>query len=104
MKEFYHYTLESNLPGIRAAGIYPNHPYFTTSEYFNTYEAGQHLGVRKNYIDCVLKFNDDGLFKRCADVPNTGRFDGGGNQYLHPYRPKPIAIRKITERQWKSLL
>jgi hypothetical protein len=103
MKEYYHYTLEKNLPGIRKTGIYPNHPYFTTTEYFNAFEAGQALGVRTHNIDCVLKFKDDGMFRACETVPGTGRFTGGGNQYKHPSRPKPLAYRKITERTWKSL-
>lgn len=104
MKEFYHYTLEKNIPGIRSTGIYPNHPYFTTTEYYNASEAGQALGIMPHNIDCVLKFVDDGSFRRCDDVPSTGRFIGGGNQYQHPFRPKPVAFRKITERFWSNLM
>lgn len=103
MQEYYHYTLERNVPGIIANGVYPNHPYFTATEYYSSYEAGQKLGVMAHNIDCVLKFRDDGRFKQVSDVPSTGRFSGGGIQYQHPGRPKPIAIRKISERSWRSL-
>jgi hypothetical protein len=103
MREFYHYTLEKNISSIMATGIFPNHPYFTTTEYFSAFTAGQALGIMAHYIDCVLKFQDDGLFKVCENVPD-GRFSGGGNQYQHSMRPKPIAVRKITERIWKSLI
>jgi hypothetical protein len=54
-------------------------------------------------IDCVLKFKDDGRFQKVQDVPSTGRFSGGGNQYQHPGRPKPIAVRKINSRNWTPL-
>ena len=103
MREFYHYTLEKNVASIKSTGIFPNHPYFTTTEYLNAQHAGQSLGVMAHNIDCVLKFADDGMFKSSGIVPGTGRFIGGGNQYEHPLRPKPIAIRKITERTWKNL-
>lgn len=103
MKFYYHYTLEKNLSSILGTGIFPNHPYFTTTEYFDSRTAGQQLGVMPHNIDCVLKFNDDGRYKMLQDVPGTGRFAGGGNQYQHPFRPKPIAIRKISERFWKNL-
>ena len=103
MNNFYHYTHERNLPGIQTSGIFQNHPYFTTSEYSNSFEAGQNLGVMPHNIDCVLKFKDDGFFKQLQDVPSTGRFSGGGNQYQHPYRPKPIAFRKINDRAWRNL-
>lgn len=98
MKEFYHYTLEKNISNIKSTGIFPNHPYFTTKEYYSSYQTGQSLGLMAHNIDCVLKFRDDDRFKACNDVPTTGRFIGGGNQYQHPLRPKPIAVRKITER------
>ena len=97
---FYHYTLEKYVPLIMKTGIYANHPYYTTTEYFDANEAGQALGVMAHNIDCALKFADDGKFKRYADVPSTGRFTGGGNQYQHPERLKPIAKRSITSRNW----
>jgi hypothetical protein len=103
MKFFFHYTLEKNVRSILAAGIFPSHPYFTTTEYFNPTTAGQQLGVMAHNIDCVLRFNDDGSFRRVQDVPSTGRFVGGGNQYQHPFRPKPIAVRKIGEQLWRTL-
>ena len=104
MKEFYHYTLEKNVSSIRANGIYPNHPYYTTTEYYSPTQAGQALGVMPHNIDCVLKFIDDGQFRACSTVPHTGRFTGGGNQYQHPKRLKPIAVRKISERAWRGLV
>ncbi len=103
MNFYYHYTLEKNLSGILATGIFPNHPYFTTTEYYNSNSAGEQLGVMSHNIDCVLKFRDDGHFRMVQNVPGTGRFTGGGNQYQHPARPLPIAIRKINERAWKTL-
>lgn len=103
MPQFYHYTLEKNIPAIIATGIFPNHPYFTTTEYYSAFEAGQKLGVMPHNINCVLKFTDDGSFRKCQDVPGTERFIGGGNQYQHPYRLKPIEVRKITDRTWKPI-
>lgn len=100
MGYFYHYTLEKNVPSIKKTGIYANHPYYTTTEYFDANVAGQALGVMPHYIDCVLKFEDDGKFKRYSDVPSTGRFTGGGNQYQHPERLKPIAKRSIKSKNW----
>jgi hypothetical protein len=100
MREFYHYTLEKFVPLIMKTGIYSNHPYYTTTEYYNADEAGQALGVMAHNIDCVLKFSDDEQFKRYSDVPATGRFTGGGNQYQHPERLKPIAKRSIGSRNW----
>lgn len=101
---YFHYTLEKYLSRIIASGIYPNHPYFTNVEYFNAYIAGQELGVMENNIDCVLKFIDDGNFKRYENVPGTNRFIGGGLQFGHSGRPKPIACRLITERIWKNIV
>ena len=103
MADYYHYTLEVKLPLIQRDGVFPNHPYYTITEYFNAYQAGQALGVMEHNIDCVLKFSDDGFYRKQPDVPSTGRFTGGGNQYQHPFRPKPIAIRKINERIWRTL-
>ena len=103
MNYLYHYGLEKNLLSIQASGIFRNHPYFTTNEYYNSFEAGQKLGVMSHNINCVLKFEEDGLFKKVQDVPSTGRFTGGGTQYQHPYRPKPIAIRKVNNSTWRNL-
>jgi len=103
MKQYYHYTLEKYLSSIQKDGIYPDHPYFTTTEYFSASKAGQMLGIMAHNIDCVLKFQDDGNFRSMQNVPGTGRFSGGGDQYRHPFRPKPIAIRKIDERDWVQL-
>lgn len=103
MRTFFHYTLEKYLPSIQASGMYSNHPLFTTSEYYSPFQAGQELGVMPHNIECVLKFKDDGLFRRYEDVLATGRFIGGGNQYQHPGRPKPIAVRKINERNWRLI-
>lgn len=103
MKYFYHYTHERFVDKIKQSGIYSNHPYFTTSEYYTPHEAGQSLGVMSHNINCVLKFKDDGLFKKTEKVPETDRFTGGGIQFLHPSRPKPVAIRKIYSRSWQNL-
>jgi hypothetical protein len=105
MTELYHYTMGKYVPSILETGIYDNHPYFTTTQYYNAFHAGQELGVMPHNINCVLKFKNDGLFKRYyQDVPNTKRFYGGGNQYLHLKRPKPIAMRQIEEQEWKILI
>jgi len=103
MQEFFHYTLESNIENIMKTGMSSNISYFTTTEYYNPYQAGQECGVREHYIDCVLKFRDDGRFKQDGSVQNTGRFSGGANQWSHPARPKPIAKRRIYERHWTLL-
>lgn len=103
MKFFYHYTDEKYLEKIKQTGIYPNHPYFTDSEYFSANEAGQALGVMPHNINCVLKFINDGRYKQMENVLQTNRFIGGGKQYLHPMRPKPISIRPVTSRIWKDL-
>lgn len=103
MKYFYHYTHDRFVDKIKQTGIYPNHPYFTTTEYYTPREAGQSLGVMPNNINCVLKFKDDGLFKTAGIVPTTNRFTGGGIQFSHPLRPKPIASRKISDRSWQNL-
>lgn len=88
---------------IKQTGIYPNHPYFTPTEYFSPDKAGQSLGVMTHNINCVLKFRDDGQFRKKGIVPKTNRFIGGGIQYLHPMRPKPIAIREIFQRNWQAI-
>lgn len=103
LKGFYHYTLKANISSIIAAGIYSDHPYFTTTEYFNSIEAGQSLGVMPHNIDCALKFIDDGFFQMVSDVPTTNRFIGGGKQFQHPQRIKPVAVRLISDRTWKVL-
>jgi hypothetical protein len=105
MKEFYHYTSENKVNDILRTGVFPNHPLFTTNQYFNAHEAGQAVGVMPHYIDCVLLFSDDGLFRPFNEpmVPSTGRFTGGATQYQHPSRPKPIAKRKINELNWTRL-
>jgi hypothetical protein len=106
MKEFYHYTHENKVNDILRNGMYSNHPLFTTNQYFNADEAGQAVGVMSHYINCVLLFKDDGLFRlfNQPTVPRTSRFykGDGASQYLHPYRPKPIAKRRISERNWTS--
>ncbi len=105
MKEYYHYTLESYVSSISKNGMFPNHPLYTTTAYFSATTAGQELGVMAHNIDCVLKFSDDGSFKPAhpGAVPATGRFTGGGNQYQHPLRLKPIAKRKIGDRNWTKI-
>ena len=103
MRFYYHYTHEKIVERIKQTGIFPDHPLFTPTEYFNAYEAGPALGVMPHNINCVLKFKDDGLFKNMGIVPYTGRLDGGGIQYSHPMRPKPIAMRKISNRSWQII-
>lgn len=103
MKYYYHYTLVKYVPNIKSTGVYRNHPYFTTTEYHDPEVAGQALGVMAHNIDTVLRFKDDGRFKSAGYVPSTGRFVGGGKQYAHPERPKPIAKRKIWEKTWKFI-
>lgn len=105
MKGYYHYTLMKNVESIVKNGMYNNHPLFTTNEYYNAYEAGQALGVMPHYIDCVLLFKEDGFFKPFSQfiVPATGRFSGGGNQYQHHLKLKPVAKRKINEHFWSKI-
>ena len=105
MKEYYHYTLESKINSIMNTGMFANHPLYTTTQYYNSSQAGQELGVMDHNIDCVLLFKDDGFFKPGIPmlVPATGRFIGGGIQYQHQQRLKPIAKRRISERNWTKL-
>ncbi len=102
MDFFYHYTLERNISSIKADGPYSGSS-FSATEYFDSYEAGQHLGVPPHYIDCVLKFANDGCFTKQQNVSSSNRFAGGGNEYKNNYRPRPIAYRKIRDREWKVL-
>jgi len=103
MREFFHYTLESNIPNIMKTGMSSNISYFTTTEYFNSNQAGDECGVRAHNINCVLKFRDDGRFRSDGFVQSAGRFNSGANQWSHPAKPKPIAKRKIYERHWTPL-
>jgi hypothetical protein len=105
MKEYYHYTLESKISAIMSSGMYPNHPLYTTTQYYNSEQAGQELGVMAHNIDCALLFTDDGSFQPGMPiiVPSTGRFIGGGIQYQHLQRLKPIAKRRINSRSWTKL-
>jgi hypothetical protein len=102
MAEFYHYTLEKHISDIRKNGMFHNSSY-TTAEYFDHYVAGQEIGVAPHNIECVLKFRDDGQFRRQNPVSDTVRFRGGGSDYLHPLRIRPIAKRRIKERSWINL-
>jgi hypothetical protein len=99
---YYHYTLEKNIPEILQKGMFQGSSY-AAEEYFSAGEAGQKLGVMPHYIDCVLKFKDDGMFKKQPTVASTGRFLGGGSDYTHSMRIRPVAMRKISEREWKSI-
>jgi hypothetical protein len=99
---FYHYTLEKYLPAVQKDGLYSNCA-FTKTEYYDVYSAGNALGVMPHNIDCVLMFADDGYFKQLNNVAASNRFAGGGTEYTHPFRPKPIAIRKIDGRSWRNL-
>lgn len=101
--EFFHYTLEINLPSIMRTGVFNNDSNFTSTEYFSARQAGDELGIRPHNIDCVLRFKDDGKFIKKENVQSSNRFSGGGNQYEHPFRPKPIAMRKIGEKRWIRL-
>jgi len=103
MRYFYHYTHERLVEKIKQTGVFSNHPYFTTTEYYTANGAGQSLGVMPGNINCVLKFRDDGRFKSVGIVDNSNRFAGGGNQYQHPGRPKPIAKRKIGHKNWEPI-
>jgi hypothetical protein len=104
MPHYYTYTLRRHLPRIRAEGMYTNSLSFTPTEYYSKSQAGQALGVMDHHIDCVLKFVDDGRFREFHErVPSTNRFSGGGLQYGHPGRPKPVAVRNILSRTWEVL-
>lgn len=103
MSDYYHYTHENNVTRIKASGVFPDHPYFTTDEYYDANTAGQKLGIMPHNINCVLKFRDDGRFRRVEDVPSSNRFYGGGTQFKHPSSPKPVEKRRISERNWTSI-
>jgi hypothetical protein len=77
MKEYYHYTSESQVINIVKNGMFSDrHPRFTTDQYYNADQAGHAVGVMPHNINCVLLFKDDGLFKLFNEptVPRTGRF------------------------------
>lgn len=99
MVEYYHYTEEKYVDHILKTGMWQKEPVFTTNKYYNARQAGNELGVRQ--IDCVLLFKNDGLFKPYIQpiVPRS-HGDGGAPQFIHPYRPKPVAKRKINEQNW----
>jgi hypothetical protein len=105
MNEYYHYTSETKVSQIMSTGMFSSHPLYTTNQFYSALEAGQALGVMEHNIDCVLLFKDDGLFRIGAPptVPETGRFKGGGTQFQHPGRPRPIAKRGIGARGWTSM-
>ena len=103
MTDFYHYTLKQNISSIKNYGVFSGDSNFTDEEYFHAGQAGDRLGVREHYIDCVLKFSNDGRFKLAGIVPFTGRFNGGGRQFGHPGKPKPIAYHLITEKIWRMI-
>lgn len=104
-EEFYNYGLERDVASKLEDGMYRGGYQFTTDAYFNALQAGERLGVAPHNIEVVLKFEDDGQFRRGPDVAaNSGRgFIGGASQYSHSGRPKPVAVRKIKERSWTAL-
>jgi hypothetical protein len=98
MAEYYHYTLKKHVPSIVKDGLWGDrHPLYTTDVYYNASAAGQAVGVMPHYIDCVLKFTDDGKFKAFypPTVPFTGRFAGGATQFYHQGKPRSAFIRDI---------
>jgi hypothetical protein len=104
MPHCYTYTLRRNLRNITTGGMYTGSLSYTPTEYYDKTLAGQALGVMPDNIDCVLKFVDDGRFREYHErVPSTNRFTGGGRQFGHSGRPKPVAVRGIRSRTWEAL-
>lgn len=104
-KELYNYGLAKDIPSKRKDGMYSNGYQYTTDAFYSAHEAGRALGVATPNIDVVLKFNDDVRFKQGPAVAeNMSRgFVGGASQYEHPGRPKPVAFRKISDKNWTKL-
>ena len=103
--EYYNYGREADVASKHASGMWSGGYQYTTNAYFNAIQAGTELGVATHNVEVVLKFEDDGGFRPGPDVaatPNRG-FLGGGTQYSHTGRPKPVAVRKINETQWTPL-
>ena len=53
----------------------------------------------------VLKFKADPGFKKLTGgiVDFSNRYSGGGTQFVHAGRLKPIARRRIYERAWTAV-
>lgn len=103
---YYHYGLQKNVSSIKEKGLYGGGIYqYTTDVYTSAAAAGTALGISTDNVDCVLKFADDGKFRKGPPVDKSpGRgFVGGGSQYSNSGKPKPIAVRKITESNWTDL-
>ena len=103
--EYYNYGLAKDVPSKLKDGMYRGGYQYTDNAYFSALEAGRALGVATHNIEVVLKFTNDGQFKRGPDVAeNRSRgFAGGASQYSHAGRPKPVEQRKIAEKNWTTL-
>jgi len=103
--EYYNYGLAKDVASKIRDGMYSGGYQYTTDIYHLADRAGAHLGVDPKNIEVVLKFEDDGKFKKgpnVAQTPSRG-FIGGATQFEHPGRPKPVAQRKIFDRQWVAI-
>ncbi len=105
VNEYYNYGLAKDVPSKTKNGMFSGGYQYTTNVYFSAHQAGRELGVATDNIEVVLKFTNDSRFKSGQDVAvNLSRgFVGGASQYSHPGRPKPVAQRKITEKNWTKL-
>lgn len=102
MGNFYHYTHTRRLRSILETGLNAHHPLYTAGEFFHS-RGGDLLGVNANEINCVLSFLDDGQFVSHGTVGDSGRHPGGADQYAHPLRLKPVAVRSIRSSIWRPV-
>ncbi len=99
---FFHYTDQLELVNFIRDGMYRDSS-FTVDEYYNAAQASQRLGIPPPVW--VLKFKGDAGFRRLAGgiVASSNRYNGGGTQFVHLNRVKPIAKRRIYQKNWTAI-
>ncbi len=103
--EFFNYGLKKDVESKVRDGMFSGGFQYTTKQYYDPFQASVEIGVDAKNIEVVLKFSDDGMFRRGPDVGTTPTrgFRGGASQFSHAGRPKPLAQRDIGETNWISL-
>lgn len=103
--EYYNYGLDKDVDSKSKDGMYRGGYQYTKNVYYSAHQAGTELGVATHNVEVVLKFKNDSQFKQGPAVAANPRrgFIGGATQFSHPGRPKPVAKRKIDEREWEDI-